>query len=388
MGRPRRSTDTELIERLRARRADIEQAVLTRMHSISDPADVADPSYSDGLRTAVGAALTHWLDTLSQGLGPAPSPPSALLVQAGLAARSGVGLDTVIRRYICGHSIFSDILVEEVGQGRLDPNELKLLLRRVSTALDHLLAAVSDEYQRQAVKRPVSLEQRRARQVRALLEGELVDTSEFNYEFEGHHLAFVATGEGVQTAISDLAASLDRRLLIVRPGEGTTWGWLGGRRPLDPTAVIGDRTGWPMEARVAFGEPASGLAGWRLSHRQAVAALPTATGHARTLVRYRDVALAAAALQDEVLAVSLRKLYLAPLQRERDGGVAAEETLRRYFGTGRNVSSAAASLGVTRNTVTNRLRSVEEKIGEPLTSCAALLETALMMKKVAPQKVR
>ena len=36
-------------------------------------------------------------------------------------------------------------------------------------------------------------------------------------------------------------------------------------------------------------------------------------------VRYVDVALLAAVLQDDLLATSLRKLYLEPLEAERDG---------------------------------------------------------------------
>src|SRR4029077_15954907 len=102
----------------------------------------------------------------------------------------------------------------------------------------------------------------------------------------------------------------------------------------------------PAEVALAIGEPAEGLAGWRQSHRQGAAAFNVARRRWKPIVRYADVALLASAMQDELLVSSLRQLYLEPLEAERDGGRVARETLRAYFGTERNVSSAAAALGV------------------------------------------
>ena len=127
---------------------------------------------------------------------------------------------------------------------------------------------------------------------------------------------------------------------------------------------------------IALGEPAQGLAGWRLTHRQAAGALSIAERRAKP-VRYADVSLLAAALRDELLAASLRRLYLEPLEAERDGGAILRDTLRAYFDCGRNVTSAAATLGVDRKTVTARLRGAEQHIGRPLGGCAAELQTAL-----------
>ncbi|MBA3865218.1 MAG: helix-turn-helix domain-containing protein [Solirubrobacterales bacterium] len=59
------------------------------------------------------------------------------------------------------------------------------------------------------------------------------------------------------------------------------------------------------------------------------------------------------------------------------------KTLRAYFAANRNGASAAAALGVSRQTVKNRLRAAEELIGRGLTECAADLETALRLEKVS-----
>ncbi|HEU5106888.1 MAG TPA: helix-turn-helix domain-containing protein, partial [Solirubrobacterales bacterium] len=143
----------------------------------------------------------------------------------------------------------------------------------------------------------------------------------------------------------------------------------------DVIAVLGELS--PRGVVVTLGEPAEGLAGWRFSHLQAKAALAVAERRGETVARYADVAIEAAALRDDLLDRSLRQLYLEPLERTRDGGKVARETLRAYFKAERNISSTAAALGVDRRTVRNRIRAIEELIGRPLNVIAADLEIAL-----------
>jgi DNA-binding PucR family transcriptional regulator len=60
------------------------------------------------------------------------------------------------------------------------------------------------------------------------------------------------------------------------------------------------------------------------------------------------------------------------------------QTLRAYFASGGNTSSAAASLGVTRRTVENRMRVIEDELGKPVSTCAAELELALRLDALSP----
>lgn len=83
-------------------------------------------------------------------------------------------------------------------------------------------------------------------------------------------------------------------------------------------------------------------------------------------------------LQDSLLTASLRELYLAPLEQERNGGEVLRATLRAYFSAGRNVSSTAAALGVNRRTVANRLHRVEERLG-PLDSAMTQIESCAVL---------
>ena len=355
--------------------------MLTRVYAISDPSEAPDAEYMEGLRAAVAAAVAYGIAVVERGEERSPQLPSALRSQARLAARNGVSLDTVLRRYFAGHALVGDFLIEEAERGDLDAAPLQRLFRTQATLLDRLLAAVSEEHSREAEERQGSSEQRRAEHVRGLLAGELLDTAELEYEFDAHHLGVIAAGPGAADGVRGLARALDRRLLAVEGGEGTLWAWLGGRRAVNPDGL--ERTlseSRPADLSLALGEPAQGLAGWRLTHQQARAALPIALRRPRTFTRYADVALLASSLQDDLLATSLRELYLAPLARERDGGEVLRQTLRAYFAAERNISSAASALGVTRQTVCNRLHSIEERLSRPLSGCAAEIETALRLE--------
>jgi hypothetical protein len=370
-----------LASRLRERLPELEAAVATRIYAISDPSEVADPTYLHSLRSAVTAALEHGLAAIELGERRAPGVPPALLAEARLAARAGVTLDTVMRRYLAGNSLLGDFLVDEAERAEVSSSVLRRLLRRQATLFDRLLAAVSEEHAREAKSWPSNSAERRRECVKSLLAGELVDHSELGYDLDGHHLALMAKGEGSPEAMRELAAKLDRRLLCVCREEESIWAcWLGGRSPLEAEQALQALEEISLDrVVVTVGETGEGLSGWRLSHRQAKAALPIAERRGQPVLRYGEVALLAAILRDDLVATSLHHLYLKPLEAGRDGGKMARETLRAYFAAERNVSSTAAVLGVDRRTVTNRIRAIEEIFGRPLKDFATALETALQM---------
>ncbi len=390
-GRPRRASASirsldearsAVAARLRDRLSEIKAAIQTRVYAISDPHDVADPAYLQDLNAALAAAIDHRLAVLEAGERQAPAVPPILLAQARLDARDGVSIDAVLRRYFAGNALFGDFLVEEAERADVPSSALRRLLAAQSTLGDRLLAAVSAEYVREAKSWPTSTAERRRECVKSLLAGELVDHSELGYDLDSHHLALMAKGEGAPEAMRVLAAKVDRRLLAICREEESTWAcWLGGSSQLEAAEALRALSEIPLErVVVTVGEPGVGLAGWRLSHRQAKAALPIAERRAQPVVHYADVALLASILRDDLIATSLRQLYLEPLATARDGGTAARETLRAYFAAERNVSSTAAALGVDRRTVSNRMHAIEDLFGRPLADFATELETALQLE--------
>lgn len=370
-----------LVPRLRERLPELQGAIATRVYAISDPHDVADPAYLQGLNAALAAAIDHRLAVLEAGERQAPPVPPVLLAQARLDARDGVSLDTVLRRYFAGNTLFENFLLEEAERAEVPSSALRHLLGVQATLSDRLLAAVSAEHACEAKNRPSSPAERRRECVKALLAGELVDHSELGYDLDTHHLALMAKGEGVEELMGALANTLDRRLLAVRREEEPIWAcWLGGRRQLATEKALQALSDVaPDRVFVTVGEPGEGLSGWRFSHLQAKAALPVAERRGQPVLRYADVALLASILRDDLIASSLRQLYLAPLEQTRDEGKVARETLRAYFTAERNISSTAAALGVDRRTVRNRIRAIEGLLGRPLKDSAADLEIALRL---------
>jgi hypothetical protein len=388
VARPRRASINSLDEarstiasRLRERLPEIQASIATRVYSISDPHDVADPAYLEGLNAALAAAVDHRLTVLEVGERHAPAVPPVLIAQARLDARDGVSLDTVLRRYFAGNALFGDFLVEEAERAEVPSSALRRLLGAQATLGDRLLAAVSAEHAREAKNRPSSAADRRRECVKSLLAGELVDHSELGYDLDAHHIGLMARGEGSPEAMRLLAGRLDRRLLAVRREEELTWAcWLGGRRRLEAAQALQALGEMSLDrVSVTVGEPGEGLTGWRLSHRQAKAALPIAERRGQAVLHYADVALLASILRDDLIATSLHQLYLEPLERARDDGKVGRETLRAYFAAERNISSTAAALGVDRRTVTNRIRAIEALFGRPLKDFATELETALLL---------
>jgi len=366
-----------IAERLRARRHEIEEALLTRVHAISDPAEVEDPDYAIALRGAVSAALEYALAAIEPG--EAPSPPPELLAQARLAARSDVSLDTVLRRYFAGYALLGDFILEQAAESEgLEGVEIQAVIGRLSSLLDELVSAVGEEYAGVANGRS-STEDLRARRVRRLLAGEISEAPALGYDLELVHLSAISSGAEIEQEAAGIARDLDCRLLQVGYG-GASWMWFGSRRGIEPSRLAERLGGVSPKVKLAIGEPADGCAGWRLTHRQARAAMPIALHGGGEVVCYRDVAILAAVLRDDVLATSLERLYLAPLTRERDGGKALRQTLRAYLFAQQNVSSAAAALGVTRNTVANRLREVERRVGRSLNECATEMDAALSLE--------
>jgi PucR-like helix-turn-helix protein/diguanylate cyclase with GGDEF domain len=357
--------------------------VRTRVGGIVDAGGDVDAAYAEGMHTAVSIAIDYGLTAIERGEQRTPPVPAALLAQARVAARSGVSLDTVLRRYFAGYTLLGDFLIQEVeGGGLLQGVALQSVMRAPAAVFDRVVVGVTEEYTRESQELSSSGKGQRAERIRRLLSGELLDTSELAYALDIWHLGLLVVGAGADEAVREIAVTIDRRLLFVSDGGETLWAWLGGRRKHDSAELkrVAEAQ-WPSHMCLALGEPAYGLAGWRLTHQQAKAALPIALCGPERLVRYGEVALLASILQDDLLVTSLRQLYLTPLTEERDGGQTLRETLRAYFTAGRNASSAAAALGVSRRTVANRLRSIERRLDRPLGAALPEVEAALCLQE-------
>jgi hypothetical protein len=372
----------EVMARLRARSAEIEDTIFNHVRQLSAPAEGDDPEYRAGLRATVAEAVDYALLGIEHGDDWEGPIPEAATAQARRAARSGVKLDTVLRRYAAGDRIVGEFILDEASQL---PNEtMRQLLRSLGPHVDRLMANVSTLYMEELERMRRSPAQRLAERVQRLLEGSApLDVAGLDYEFDAWHLGLVVTGSRPDVAARTLAAGLNRQPLVVAGGHDNAWAWLGGRRRLGAGEV--ERylaAGVLGEVKIAVGEPRRGLEGWRLTHHEARAAHQVMLRRPQPLTRASDVVLLAAVLRDELLAKSLRQTYLAPLDDQGDAGVGLRETLRAYIDAGFNAATAAAALGVDRHTVQRRLRKVEEALGRLLHTCHAEIDVALVLEEL------
>lgn len=372
----------ELVARLRQRSHEIEDAIFNRVRALASPAESEDADYRAGLRATVAESVDYALTGIERGDEPSGAIPAAAAAQARRAARSGVGLDTVLRRYAAGDRLVGEIIMDEAGRF---PNEaLRHVLRTQSPHVDRLMASVAAEYMDELELMRRSPAQRVAEKVQRLLTGGVPSDAEgLEYELDAWHLGLVVTGPRADVAARTLAAGVSREPLVVKRGDDSAWAWLGGREPLEigeverylAAGVLGD-------VSLAVGEPRRGLEGWRLTHQEAKAALQVMLRRPQPLTRASGVILLAAVLRDEPLAKSLRETFLAPLDEHGDSGLVLRETLRAYFAAGFNAATAAAALEVDRHTVQRRLRKVEEALGRLLDSCHAEVDVALRLEEL------
>src|SRR5580698_3927745 len=103
-----------VVLRLRARQAEIEDAVYARVREVVPEAvGFADAEYVAGLRATVGAVVDYGLEGIERGESGCEPIPSVALAQAHRAARNGVSLETVLLRYTAGYTLLGDFVIEE-----------------------------------------------------------------------------------------------------------------------------------------------------------------------------------------------------------------------------------------------------------------------------------
>ncbi len=377
-----------VVERLRSRQPEIEHAVFERIKAdVPDSTGDTNPEYQTGLQDTIKAAINFSLQAIEQG-NAAADVPQAAAQQARRAARAGVSLGTVQRRYFAGHGALGDFMAWAVdGAGLSSNGEMLHHLRRTQeTVLAHITAAIEREYTHESELISKPSEQRRVT-VQSLLAGEIVDQAhvdELDYQLHAcWHLGLILSGPGADDLLTRLRTGLDHKPLTVPASDGTTWVWFGGQRELAVTEVerVLSNNG-NGDARLVIGEPRRGLDGWRQTHREARAALVIARHNHCNIARYADSPLFAAAVRDETLMTWLRG-FLAPV-RNHKGSSALLQTLRALIDAECNRRAAAAVLEVNRHTVESRLRTAEALLGRPLPTCLPELDIALRLENLEP----
>jgi len=195
----------------------------------------------------------------------------------------------------------------------------------------------------------------------------------------------------LRTATRVLGEAAGREPLTMLADDHTLWAWLSSAgRPTVDVKLLNDKLAGTATVHVALGELASGLAGFRSSHRDALRARTVAEAGLHTapsVVEFEHIAIAA--LMSDNLE-DLRRWVtrtLGELARDDESMARLRETVRVFLQCGGSYTDAAALLHLHKNTVNYRARKAEEAIGHPLTERRLDLEVALLVADVLGVRV-
>lgn len=362
--------------------------------------DVADPA---ALRAPLLDATVEKLGCLTALIAGTTTlermRPASSLAFAARVGRLGVAEATFERSYRVGQAALWEWWMTVVERhcdrtGDSVPEVLRPSIPLLFGFVDRMLFLSLAAYHQAVAERHQSREHRRARVVEQLLDGSLEEPGADAERFIGYalrqlHLAAVLD-RGDRAADHRLAEELRAAagasaVLTLDRTTGTSAVWLGLERPPAGAAMTAVEAAVRRSGRrVAFGDPQPGLAGFRASHADAMAAraVQELSGAAAAPATWaREVRVEMLALRCPEAARALVEAELGPVLH---GGLLTDrvgETLDAWLVTGSNVG-AASLLGVHEQTVRNRLRRVEEALGHGLISRRTELHVALRLSRL------
>jgi DNA-binding PucR family transcriptional regulator len=236
----------------------------------------------------------------------------------------------------------------------------------------------------------------RTARIRDLLSGERIDLTAteatLGYRLRQYHVGLVcwagdAAGPAdeisrLEHAVCHVAAqaACGGEPVFLPRDESSAWAWLplGIRDTFDAAAAsTADADG---DIYFAFGDAAHGTAGFRLTHRQAVAAqaVALAAGSAPPrAVAFSEVAPVAMMLGSADLLRAWVLTMLGGLATDDEHHARLRDTLLVFLQTGGSYKTTAERLMLHKNTVQYRIRKAEESLGRPVGENQHNMELAL-----------
>lgn len=314
----------------------------------------------------------------------------------------------LLRAYRVGQRLawreFTAILNREIADPELRLAAMSFLFERLSVELERVVDASVAVFTAERDQWLGGALARRAEVVAALLRGEPLDADEstrvLGHRLHPGQLALLLwqddSLDGGQAlprleAIAREVAGLVKAPppLTLPEGARALSAWVNATQDPDPALVAEVLAGAGPGVHLALGAVAPGAAGFRSSHRQAVVAKRVAriSEVPSAVTDYRSVAVLSPFLDDPDALADLVGTELAGLAGRDPDAVRLRETALAYLRASGNARDAAAALGVHKNTVLYRLRSIEEALGHPLNERRLPLEMALHLVEVLGPEV-
>ena len=314
--------------------------------------------------------------------------PAAALEYARRLAQRGRPLTALLRAYRLGHTCFADWLLKELARQTSEAQMLtaatlgmsETVARYIDQTSEEIVAAYTRERENWLRNRSAA----RAARIRDLLSGPRVSVSAteatLGYRLCQYHVGLVCWADDATAAVDNITrlehaiGHVAEKLgcsgepIFLPRDESSAWAWLplGIHDTFDATglgpAVDGD-------IHLAFGDVAKDVAGFRLTHQQAVAAqaVVLAAGHpAPRSVTFGGVAPVAMMLGSTDLLRAWVLATLAGLATDDEHHARLRETLLIFLQTGGSYKATAERLTLHKNTVQYRIHKAEESLGRPV----------------------
>jgi PucR C-terminal helix-turn-helix domain/GGDEF-like domain len=328
--------------------------------------------------------------------------PAAALEYARRLAQRGTSLPALLRSYRLGHACFSDWFLRELARQADDAQMItaatlsmtEIVAGYVDQTSEEIVAAYTRERENWLRNRSTA----RAARIRDLLSGERVNVSvteaTLGYRLRQYHVGVVCwaddTAAAVDTitrlehAVSHVAGKAACPDPVFLPRDvSSAWAWLplGIRDTFD--AAQASTAGVDDDIHFAFGDAAKGAPGFRLTHRQALAAQAVALAGSPPprAVAFREVAPVAMMLGSPDLLRAWVLATLGGLVDDDEHHARLRETLLVFLQSGGSYKATAERLMLHKNTVQYRIRKAEESLGRPVGKNRHDVELALQASR-------
>jgi hypothetical protein len=334
--------------------------------------------------------LEHQID-----LAAVRAPASAVEYARRLAQR-GLPLTALLRAYRLGHTCFSDWVLRELAEHARDAETVTATAQSAARLVAGYIDQVSEEmvaaYTQERENWLRNCSTARAARIRDLLSGQRVDVSAteatLGYRLRQYHVGVVCwTSDAdrsvdnitrLERAVSHVAAqtACGADPVFLARDESSAWAWLplGIRDRFDATASNPD-----AGIHVAFGDAVKGIAGFRLTHAQAIAAqaVALAGGSPPRVVTYPEVAPVAMMLSASDLLRAWVLSTLGDLAADDEHHARLRDTLLVFLQSGGSYKATGERLLLHKNTVQYRIHKAQESLGRPVADRRHDVELAL-----------
>ncbi len=333
--------------------------------------------------------------------------PTAALEYARRLAQHGVPVNALVRAYRLGQRQMNEIVFAEVRAIDIPESArytvIEVITRTLFEYIDWIsqqVVAVYEDERERWLENQNSLRAVRVREVLAANKAVDADASStsIRYPLRWHHLAVImwCPDEGtegdelasLQRFVRELAqaAGADANPLFVAADRLCGYGWLPFRaEPSDAAASVcayaqkqGDGPS------LAIGTMATGVEGFRRSHREAQGARAVAMASGRRermVISASDPGLSIAALLGGDVGYVREWVdeVLGDLAADTENDERLRETLRIFLGCGSSYKLAAEELAMHFNTVKYRVGRAEARRGRPIAEDRLAVELALLV---------